>query len=95
LQTRYKTTYFNRKSSASRKKKLNRPSATKRREGMLNDLAPKKRKKKNCRNPSREEDKRNHLEDSPKSNLLGNTAQYVVTQFTSRLEIVRLGWRED
>jgi hypothetical protein len=63
---------------------------------MLNDpAAPKKSKKKKCRNPSREDDKRNHLVESPERNLLGNTTQYIVTQFISRLEIVRLGWRED
>lgn len=58
---------------------------------MLNEPAQKQNTNKKCRNPSREEDQRNFLEESPKNHLLGNTIQYVVMQFTTWLEIVRLG----
>lgn len=58
---------------------------------MLNDPAAKKSTWKKYGYPSREEDKRNHLEESLKKNLLGNTAQDFVTQFIIWLEIVRLG----
>jgi len=58
---------------------------------MLNNPATKNSTKKKYRNPSREKDNRNLLEESPKINLLGNITQYIVIQLVSLLEMVELG----